>query len=303
MNAIAPATPETDYQWTWRDFAINYRRWGQGQVPLVLIHGFGASVGHWRKNLPVLGTQYRCYAIDLLGFGKSAKPTPGETVQYCFETWAAQIQAFCEVIVGEPAVLVGNSIGCIVAMETAVHYPNWVRGAIALNFSLRLFHERKLAKAPFYQRWGVPLFQKILTQTPLGSFFFQRLARPRAIRNVLSQAYCDHQAITDELIEILLSPAKDPGAVAVFLAFISYSQGPLAEDLLPKMSCPTVVMWGTEDPWEPIALGRELMAAYPHIEFIPLDGVGHCPQDEAPDLVNQEILQWLARQNLPSPQG
>ncbi|NJN72923.1 MAG: alpha/beta fold hydrolase [Limnothrix sp. RL_2_0] len=295
MTAIT-AAPNTNYQWRWRGFPINYRRWGEQGTPILLIHGFGASVGHWRKNLPILGASHRCYAIDLLGFGQSAKPTPKLEADYTFETWSAQVQAFCEEVIGEPAFLIGNSIGCIVAMQTAVSSPDWVKGVVALNFSLRLLHERNLAKSPVYQRWGVPLFQKILTKTPLGQFFFRQIAQPKAIRNVLSQAYHDTTAVTDELIDILLTPAKDSGAAAVFLAFTSYSQGPLPDDLLPKMLCPTVVMWGTEDPWEPIALGRAMVEQYPDIEFVSLAGVGHCPQDENPDLVNVQLLAWLGRQ-------
>lgn len=276
---------------------INYRCWGQTGTPLLLIHGFGASVGHWRKNIPVLGESYRCYAIDLLGFGGSAKPVPNVEAEYTFETWSAQIQAFCEDVIGEPAFLIGNSIGCIAAMQAAVSYPQWVKGVVALNFSLRLLHERNLATGPVYQRWGVPLFQKLLAQTPLGRVFFRQIARPKALRNVLSQAYHDPTAITDELIEILLNPARETGAVAVFLAFISYSQGALPDELLPQMPCPTVVMWGTEDPWEPIALGRAMVEQYLDIPFIPLAGAGHCPQDENPALVNEQLLLWLDQQN------
>ena len=293
---IAAMDSTTDYTWQWQGTPINYRCHGTKGIPVILIHGFGASVGHWRKNLPVIGEQYRCYAIDLLGFGKSAKPTPYIEAEYTFDTWAAQIQAFCEEIIGEPAFLVANSIGCVVAMQAAVSYPDWVKGIVSLNFSLRLFHEKNLATAPIYERWGVPIFQKILTKTPLGKLFFRQIAQPKAIRNVLSQAYHDTSAITDELIDLLLTPAKDQGAVDVFLAFISYSQGALPGELLPLLSCPAVVMWGTKDPWEPIDLGRKMVAPFPDIEFIPLENVGHCPQDENPDLVNTKVLDWLNTQ-------
>ena len=91
-----------------------------------------------------------------------------------------------------------------------------------------------------------------------------------------------------------ISPASDPGAAAVFLAFTAYSQGPLAEDLLPKLPCPAIILWGTDDPWEPVELGREL-AEYPQvIKFITLEGIGHCPQDEAPELVNPILQDWIS---------
>jgi pimeloyl-ACP methyl ester carboxylesterase len=81
----------------------------------------------------------------------------------------------------------------------------------------------------------------------------------------------------------------------VFLAFTAYSQGPLPEDLLPKLSCPTIFLWGEADPWEPIELGREF-AKYPAVqEFIALPGVGHCPQDDAPEVVNPLLIAWLQK--------
>ncbi|MEO0687456.1 MAG: alpha/beta hydrolase, partial [Cyanobacteria bacterium J06649_11] len=102
------------------------------------------------------------------------------------------------------------------------------------------------------------------------------------------------EAVTDDLIDILMTSASDPGAAAVFLAFTAYSQGPLAEDLLPKLPCPAIILWGTADPWEPIELGREL-AEFPQVmKFIPLEGIGHCPQDEAPELVNPILQDWIS---------
>ncbi|MEO0949570.1 MAG: alpha/beta fold hydrolase, partial [Cyanobacteria bacterium J06641_5] len=121
--------------WQWRGFNVGYRCVGKAGPAVVLVHGFGASSGHWRKNLPVLGESCRCFAIDLLGFGASDKPRPDGTVSYTFETWADQIIDFCREVVGESAFLIGNSIGCIAAMQAGVSAPDWVRGIAALNIS------------------------------------------------------------------------------------------------------------------------------------------------------------------------
>ena len=60
------------------------------------------------------------------------------------------------------------------------------------------------------------------------------------------------------------------------------------------LQCPAIILWGTADPWEPIELGREL-AEFPQVmKFIPLEGIGHCPQDEAPELVNPILQDWIA---------
>jgi pimeloyl-ACP methyl ester carboxylesterase len=95
----------------------------------------------------VLAENFRVFAIDLLGFGASAKPTPG-VVEYTFETWGQQVADFCREVVGAPAFLVGNSVGCLVAMQTAVDYADGVRGVALLNCSLRLLHDRRREAQP-----------------------------------------------------------------------------------------------------------------------------------------------------------
>ena len=64
------------------------------------------------------------------------------------------------------------------------------------------------------------------------------------------------------------------------------------------MQCPVLLMWGKVDPWEPFAQGQKL-AEFATIErFIPLEGVGHCPQDEAPEVVNPLLLEWFEQKSI-----
>jgi pimeloyl-ACP methyl ester carboxylesterase len=279
--------------WNWQGFPICYQSQGSTGPAVIFVHGFGASWWHWRKNMPILAQNCRVYAIDLIGFGASAKPKPGENITYTFETWGQQVADFCREVVGEPAFLVGNSIGCIVAMQTAVSKPEIALGVALLNCSLRLLHDRKRETLPWHRRLGAPLLQRLLSFKPIGEFFFYQIAKPKTVRKVLLQAYANSAMVTEELVDILTSPTSDPGAAAVFLAFTSYSQGPLPEDLLPQLPCPAIILWGTADRWEPIELGRELANFAQVQKFIPLEGVGHCPQDEAPELVNPILQDWI----------
>lgn len=279
--------------WIWRGLPICYQTQGSAGPAVVLVHGFGASWSHWRKNIPVLAQNCRVYAIDLIGFGGSAKPQPDGEIAYTLETWGQQLADFCLEVVGEPAFLVGNSIGCIVVMQAVVSNPEIGLSVALLNCSLRLLHDRKRETLPWSRRFGAPLLQRVLSVKPIGQFFFRQVAQPKTVRKILLQAYVNSEAVTEELVDILTAPASDPGAVAVFLAFTSYSSGPLPEDLLPLLPCPAIIIWGAKDPWEPIDLGRKL-ADYPQaLKFIPLEGVGHCPQDEAPELVNPLLQDWI----------
>ncbi len=291
MTSIATST--ANVTWMWRGHQINYQTAGETGNAVLLIHGFGASVGHWRKNIPVLAQSCRCYAIDLIGFGASAKPTPGTEIEYTFETWAEQVIDFCREVIGAPTILVGNSIGCIVALQAAVTEPSLTISVALLNCSLRLLHDRKRATMPWYRQWGTPILQSVLGVKEIGGLFFRQLAQRQVVRKILLQAYCRSAAVTEELIDILMAPASNPGAADVFLTFTAYSSGPLPEDLLPQLSCPAIAIWGAADPWEPIDLGHKLMNVSTVREFIELPNVGHCPQDEAPELVNPILQRWI----------
>ncbi len=259
---------------------------------------------HWRKNTAALASYgFRVFAIDLLGFGFSSKPDPGgrdgvsaPNGVYNFEAWGEQLADFCESVAGGPAFLIANSVGGVAALQAAVTRPQLARGVVLLDVSLRGLH---VSKQPAFARPLIAAFQRLLRTSPLGDAFFGNIAQASNVRAVLREAYGDASAVTDELVDVILQPGLQPGATAVFLDFISYSSGPLAEDLLPRVRCPVLTAWGEKDPWESITLARQLYSpeAHPGIveRFVTLPGVGHCPQDEAPQLVNPLVAEFVAR--------
>ncbi|KAF8058837.1 MFDX1 [Scenedesmus sp. PABB004] len=283
--------------WTWRGHRIRYQRCGDAGEPVLLVHGFGGNADHWRKNTPVLGKQFRAYAIDLLGYGFSDKPDPRAAPRnslYNFDTWGDQLTDFTEQVIGGPAWLSCNSVGGLAGLTAGIRRPDLVRGVQLLNISLRGLHVER--QAP-WQRPLVAAFQRLLQETPLGAAFFGSVATPATVRSILRQAYADGAAVTDELVDVILRPGLTPGAVAVFLDFIGFSGGPLPEQLLAATPAgvPVSILWGAADPWEDMAEGRRLFASQPCVtEFVELPGVGHCPMDEAPDLVNPLIAAFIA---------
>jgi pimeloyl-ACP methyl ester carboxylesterase len=73
----------------------------------------------------------------------------------------------------------------------------------------------------------------------------------------------------------------------------SYSGGPLPEELIPTCPKPVGILWGAEDPWEKVEWGRKLAEASTVTDYVELDKVGHCPQDESPQRVNPEIQRFV----------
>ncbi|MEO1622612.1 MAG: alpha/beta fold hydrolase, partial [Cyanobacteria bacterium J06632_3] len=144
-TAPAPKTEQIDtgekytgqkLNWDWRGYDIKYVVYGEG-TPIVLLHGFGASIGHWRKNIPALAAAgHRVYALDLLGFGDSEKPD----LSYSLEFWVKLIHDFWQVHVKQPALFVGNSIGALMTLMTLVNYPETASGGVLLNCAGSLNH-------------------------------------------------------------------------------------------------------------------------------------------------------------------
>ena len=282
--------------WNWRGYDIQYIVEGYG-IPLVLIHGFGASIGHWRKNISVLAARgYQVYALDLLGFGSSEKPA----LDYSLDLWEVLLRDFWRKHICVPAVFVGNSIGGLLVLMTMANAPNMVQGGILLNCAGSLNHRPEDLPAPLSKVMG--LFSKLVTAPILGSLIFDQVRRRFRIRGALKQVYGNRDAITAELVEILYRPSCDQGAQKVFASILTAPPGPRPSELLPKVQHPLLVLWGETDPWTPIQ-GAQIyqdMANNPHqlVTFHSIPNTGHCPHDERPEIVNNLILDWLKSQKI-----
>lgn len=283
--------------WQWRDFKVRYQRSGTSGPPLLLVHGFGGNADHWRKNIAVLAQQgYSVWAIDLLGYGYSAKPDPREfepNTLYSFDNWGEQLLDFILEKIGNPTAIITNSVGGLAGLTAGIKSPELVLGVQLTNISLRGLHVDR--QAPLARPF-IRAFQLLLRDTPLGESFFGSVAQQRTVSTILKQAYCNASTVTDELVEVILRPGLQPGAARVFLDFISYSGGPLPEELIKQCPVPVSILWGEADPWEDVVMAKKLFAHQPSVvEFITLAGVGHCPQDEAPGLVNPLIAAFASK--------
>jgi pimeloyl-ACP methyl ester carboxylesterase len=278
--------------WRWRGYRICYWQASPthdetGLAPIVLLHGFGASVGHWRKNIAELAQGRRVYALDWLGFGASEKPP----IAYSLDLWERQLVDFLDEVVGGPAVLVGNSIGALIALMTTAHHPARVCATVLLNCAGGLNHRPE--ELPLPVRPVMAAMQLVLRVPGLAEAFFEFARSKRNIRNTLKQVYGRREAVTEELVDLLYAPSTDPGAAKVFVSVLTADAGQSPEELLPHVRTPLLILWGERDPWTPIARGRTLPRYAPQARFVALDGLGHCPHDEDPERVNALVGDWL----------
>lgn len=288
MQSTLPAA--SGQVWHWRDQAIYYVKAGERsrRPPLLLVHGFGASTDHWRKNLDGLQDEFEVWAIDLLGFGRSAKPD----LQYSGNLWRDQLHDFITEVVQAPVVLAGNSLGGYAALCVAAQRPDAARGLVLLN-SAGPFSGAMTPPKPSFRRALQQTVQSILLQ-PVPSFLLFQYTRQRSvIRKTLEKVYLDKTAVTDQLVEDIYRPSCDRGAAQVFAAIFKSPQGEPVDHLLQQLTCPLLMLWGEGDPWMNVRdRGAKFREYYPSLTEYYLQA-GHCPHDEVPDQVNALLRDWV----------
>ncbi|PSF37738.1 alpha/beta hydrolase [Aphanothece hegewaldii CCALA 016] len=287
-TSVASITSVPGVYWQWRGQTIYYTTSGtqqEGKPPLLLVHGFGASTDHWRKNIAQLQQDFEVIAIDLLGFGRSAKAN----IEYSADLWRDQLYDFITEVIRKPVVLAGNSLGGYVSLCVAAKYPSSVAGLILLN-SAGPFTEAQTRKKPSLIQ---NFIRYILLQTWASFFLFQFVRNRSNIRKTLAKVYVDQSAITDQLVEDIYRPSCDPGAAQVFAAVFKNPHGEKVDVLLKQMQCPLLMLWGEGDPWmKAKERGVKYREHYPNLTEYYLNA-GHCPHDEIPEQVNQLIKNWI----------
>ncbi|MEM8676287.1 MAG: alpha/beta fold hydrolase [Cyanobacteria bacterium P01_G01_bin.67] len=291
INSISKNDRLAELDWQWQGHKIRYTVAGQGK-PLLLIHGFGASIGHWQKNIPVLADSgYKVFALDLLGFGGSDKAP----LNYTLELWQSQIADFWVEKINEPTIFVGNSIGALLSLMLITEHPEMAAGGILINCAGGLNHR----PGDLNPILGLVMsgFAKLVSSPLTGKLIFNSIRRKSQIRRTLYQVYRDRQAVTDELVEMLHQPSCEPGAQQVFASVLTAPAGKTPDQLLPNLKHPLLVIWGEKDPWTPVTgakIYQDLAVNNSAVEFQVIPDAGHCPHDENPAAVNAQIIQWLS---------
>jgi pimeloyl-ACP methyl ester carboxylesterase len=281
--------------WVWRGWQTRYTyqrcsQAGSSSPPVLLLHGFGASIGHWQHNLEFLATHHTVYGLDLVGWGGSRKPN----ITYNIDLWVDQVYDFWQTFVGQPTILVGNSIGSLVALVAAARHPELAASLVMVSLP-DLSAEQELIPRSIQPL--VNGIKKIILNPPLLHTLFRFVSRPKIARKWAQIAYANPDRVTDELLEIFLAPAREREAPAAFVKIMqgmtSSNFSPNIRKLLPEMRMPMLLLWGCEDRMIPPGTAGILLKLNPLLELINLEAAGHCAHDEIPDIVNQQIRNWI----------
>lgn len=241
---------------------------GEGE-PIVLLHGLGASAYSWRRLQPALSRAGRAvYAPDLPGFGRSEAP---EGFDYSFLGFMSWVEALLDALKLERADFVGNSMGGVISLRTAMERPARVRRLVLLGAPVYP-HNRPMLLWPM--RW------------PLLGALYERSLGPWAIRFIAKSAFVDHGLITEELIEEYGFSLKRPGGRRAVAEFIRRAIPPDADALIRRYASlehPTLVVRGECDGVVDRASAERFAREIKRGTFLHIPRCGHAPQEESPE--------------------
>ena len=255
---------------------IHYTEKGTGSNHIVLIHGFRSNTFTWRHlEDPLAQAGFHVWSIDLLGYGFSDKPN----VNYNFDLFTDQINAFIENHDISKAHFIGNSMGGGLGLNLALRYPEKIHSLIlisALGYPLDL---------PFHV-----LASKYFS-TLLGPF-----TGPSIIRSGLEQIVYQKDSVSDEQVHAYTIPYYLPGGFEATLSTIKNFDNQQVAEISKRYSeiqCPLLIIWGEKDPLIPIDHFNQFRHDFPTAQTLLIAECGHIPQEEKPEQTLNTILSFM----------
>jgi len=260
---------------------IFYTAKGEGK-PLLLIHGYGAGIWVWQKQIDLLSQSCRVYALDLIGHGFSDRPK----ISYTPETYIHFLRDFMDGVKIERATLIGNSMGGGIAWAMAILYPERVDRLILIDCIppdvLRQVKNESLRTLV------------AIKSIPILPYLVLAARGKHSIKWILLECVSDIRLITSEVVDRQHQLSKIKGTTWVLYSTLKHAEEALKlKDQFSLIRKPTLFIWGEKDLIFPPAVGEALHQAIVGSRFQMIKKSGHIPMWESPVEVNQAILSFL----------
>ena len=247
--------------------------------PLLLIHGFLVSHLEYDRIIDPLAEHFRVIALDLPGFGESEKPPPTR-YPYGIEAFA---EAVADVIaameLGRVSVL-GHSMGGAVALTLAAEHPELVEKLVVADALVYPFPLDFKARLPLLPVVGPFIFKQLYGRSMFRAYFRENVYKPGfALALDRIDAYYDR----------FNTPAARESAYAVLRSMLD-TRPVVAR--IPRVSAPTLVIWGRDDKMFRPALGQRLARELPSARLELFD-TGHAPNEEQPEQFAATVTEFL----------
>jgi pimeloyl-ACP methyl ester carboxylesterase len=258
----------------------------QGSPPLVLLHGLGATKASWLTVVPRLAKHHRVVALDLPGFGASAKPI----ARYDAKWFAQRVVDALDELGIDRTFVAGNSMGGRIALELAMTHHERV-DAIACLCPAAAFSRR-------------PVLGLVRFLRPEAGIVATRLPRARILsqlRQLFADPNCVEESWYEAAVDDFLAVWKSPRARISFFAALRniYLDEPDGDEgfwtRLSRVGVPALFVYGQRDLLITHHFGKKVQRMLPAAKVVVWNDCGHVPQIEFPERTTELITDFFAR--------
>jgi branched-chain amino acid transport system permease protein len=255
-----------------RNLNIQYRQAGKGPIKLIFIHGNYASSRWWLPQLARIPPGIQAFAPDLRGCGAPKRIThplkPSDGILSIKDLRMDLAEFISQLNIKNP-ILVGHSLGGIIATDYALKYQDQIRGLLLEDTG-----------PPGGLKFG-SLAQSILLPLDLGSQIM--------MRNALRFAGLPRRgSLSKALVEDALAAA--PGQYRLFSKAVTHWN---VETDLPNFKKPLLLIWGGRDRIMPVRIGQQYTHMMPQAKMVVIPDAGHSPHLERPDAFARVLKQFI----------
>jgi len=276
------------------DGPVHYLDFGGTGPPLLMIHGLGGAALNWMAIGPGVAKTHHAIAIDLAGFGQ----TPLFSRSAAVGANADLVHSFVHQVIGEPVVLMGNSMGGHISILEAAAHPSWVRAMVLVDPAVPGVHVSR--PDPLMLGMMAALSIPGLAENLLD-WHARKIGVDGLVRETLALVCADparvDPAVLDAHVRLTLERSHlGPQNGRAFLQ-ASRSIGLRMADprfwrRVAAVKAPTLLVHGSMDRLIPVAAARDLARRRPDWQLAVLDGVGHVPMMETPELLMATLAKW-----------
>ena len=262
---------------------VHYKTYGEGEPVFILLHGFGASLFSWHEVTAPLAGFGTVIAYDRPAFGLTERPMEWEGESpYSPQSQVELVIGLMDALGIEKAILVGNSAGGTISMQTALQYPERVQALILVDPAV-------------YAGGGAPAWTRPILNTPQMNRVGPLISRQLQARGpeFIELAWHDPSKITPEIMEGYQKPLQSENwDKALWFLTVSSRESGLAERV-GELNLPILVITGDDDRIVPTEQSFQLADALPNAQLVVVPQCGHLPHEEHPDLFMQAVADFL----------
>ncbi len=260
---------------------VHYQEAGDRHAPaLVLVHGFASSTLVWSKVfLPLAAAGYRVIALDMLGYGYSAKPKNGE---YTIAGQAKLLTRLLDALGIPRAIFIGCSYGGAVAATCALDYPERVEKLVLVG----TVNNNRPLEFKLMRFFSSRVLGDVVSPLLLGS---RRLLRQR-----MKRVYDRHAWVMDERrVDARHLPLRAAGTHRAIINTVRRWDAERISRDAHLITQPTLLLWGENDREIPLADGERLHAEIPGSRLIVFLKCGHLPHEEYPEAFTNVVNDFV----------